>query len=84
MHVIFFVIFFSFLRVVDSAVAICRSPLVATMTYKTVVRTHLLLQILYVAVLSAAKLNVPKVLLPFHTGSVTQFTLTASDGCYAW
>lgn len=33
---------------------------------------------------SAAKLNVPKVLLPFHTDSSTQFTLVASDGCYSW
>ena len=32
----------------------------------------------------AAKLNVPKVLLPFHTDSYTHFTLAASDGCYTW
>lgn len=32
----------------------------------------------------AAKLNIPKVLLPFTRATRVNFTLEASDGCYRW
>ena len=48
------------------------------------IRTLLYLQTFFTLSQCAAKLNVPKVLLPFHTDSYTHFTLAASDGCYTW
>lgn len=33
---------------------------------------------------SAAKLNIPKVLLPFTRATRVNFTLEASEGCYRW
>lgn len=32
----------------------------------------------------AAKLNIPKVLLPFTRATRVNFTLEASEGCYRW
>ena len=62
-----------------------RIPFLDIMTFqRQKLRTLLLLQTMLVLGVSAAKLNVPKVLLPFHTDSSTQFTLVASDGCYSW
>lgn len=42
----------------------------------------LLLQALCSA--AAAKLNIPKVLLPFTRATRVNFTLEASEGCYRW
>lgn len=33
---------------------------------------------------AAAKLNIPKVLLPFTRATRVNFTLEASEGCYRW
>lgn len=33
---------------------------------------------------AAAKLNTPKVLLPFTRATRVNFTLEASEGCYRW
>lgn len=33
---------------------------------------------------AAAKLNIPKVLLPFTRSTRVNFTLEASEGCYRW
>ena len=51
---------------------------------KFAIRTLLCIQTFFTLSHCAAKLNVPKVLLPFHTDSYTHFTLAASDGCYTW
>lgn len=37
-----------------------------------------------VAPAAAAKLNIPKVLLPFTRATRVNFTLEASEGCYRW
>ena len=33
---------------------------------------------------NAAKLNVPKLLLPYYSQAPTNFTLEASEGCFTW
>ena len=66
------------------AVVHCRRDLGMMTRTEIAIRIFLCLQTLFATCHGAAKLNVPKVLLPFHTDSYTHFTLAASDGCYAW
>lgn len=44
----------------------------------------LLLLLQTVGPAAAAKLNIPKVLLPFTRSTRVNFTLEASEGCYRW
>uniref|UniRef100_A0A8C6RJI4 Nucleoporin 210 n=1 Tax=Nannospalax galili TaxID=1026970 RepID=A0A8C6RJI4_NANGA len=47
-------------------------------------RVLLALWVLLVPLAPAAKLNIPKVLLPFTRATRVNFTLEASEGCYRW
>jgi len=38
----------------------------------------------FIHISSGAKLNVPKLLLPYYSQATTNFTLQASEGCFIW
>ena len=51
------------------------------MLYKLVI---IVAYAIYFQYAKAAKLNVPKLLLPYCSQAPTNFTLEASEGCFTW